>query len=74
TSGGGSGKAEEYILPNSHIAVRLSSIISFQPNGKLFEGEGVAPDIYLEPKQYSDIVGSTDSQLDAAIDYIKSHR
>ncbi|MEM8889982.1 MAG: S41 family peptidase [Bacteroidota bacterium] len=74
TSGGGSGKAEEHILPNSHITVRLSSIISFQPNGKLFEGEGVAPDIYLEPKQYTDIVGNTDSQLDAAIDYIKSHR
>jgi len=74
TSGGGSGKAEDHILPNSHITVRLSSIISFQPNGKLFEGKGVAPDIYLEPKQYTDIVGSTDSQLDAAIDYLKSHR
>ena len=73
-SGGGSGKAEDHILPNSRLTVRLSSIISFQPNGKLFEGEGVTPDLIVEPQFYTDIMGSTDSQLDAAIEYIKSNR
>lgn len=73
-SGGGSGKAEDHLLPQSRLEVRLSSIISFQPNGHLFEGMGVEPDFHVEPKSYTDILGSTDSQLDAAIEYIKANR
>jgi len=63
---GGSGRARAYRLRNSRIEVRLSSMASFQPNGKLYEGNGIAPDVVVE-KTATDFIGKTDSQLAAAI-------
>jgi hypothetical protein len=68
-SGGGSGCKVNYRLGNSKIRVQLSSMASFQPNGKLYEGNGIQPDIYIEPVP-TDFIGKTDTVLDAAIQTI----
>lgn len=65
-SGGGSGCSQEYRLRNSHIRICLSSMASFQPNGKLYDGNGIQPDVMIEPAP-TDFIGKTDSTLEAAI-------
>lgn len=71
TTGGGSGRPITHELPNSKLAVRLSSMVSFQASGELFEGTGVKPDLEVLPA-WSDVTGGTDSQLRAAIDHIRA--
>lgn len=68
-SGGGSGCSRDYRLCNSQIRFRLSSMASFQPNGKLYDGNGIQPDIMIEPVP-TDFIGKTDSLLDAAVQFI----
>ncbi|MEM6633334.1 MAG: S41 family peptidase [Bacteroidota bacterium] len=70
-SGGGSGRAQKYQLDHSVVELQLSSIVSYQPNGELYDGVGVQPDIEVPPKSVSDILKETDSQLDFAIDFLK---
>ncbi|MEM6802599.1 MAG: S41 family peptidase [Bacteroidota bacterium] len=70
-SGGGSGRSQSYQLPNSAFQVKLSSMISFQPEGYLYDGRGVEPDIYVKQTKISDILGETDSQLEYAINYLQ---
>jgi hypothetical protein len=65
-SGGGSGCRESYRLSNSQIKIYLSSMASFQPNGKLYDGNGIKPDVAIEPIP-TDFIGKTDSILQAAI-------
>jgi C-terminal processing protease CtpA/Prc len=48
-SGGGSGRTRGYRLPHSGLELRLSSMASFQPNGKLYDGNGIEPDVLLLP-------------------------
>ena len=67
-SSGGSGRYQRYRLHNSQISIRLSSMASFQPNGKLYDGNGIQPDIIVEPIP-TDFIGKTDSVLDFAIYY-----
>lgn len=64
-SAGGSGCRESYRLLNSRIKINLSSMASFQPNGKLYDGNGIQPDVILEPVP-TDFIGQTDSVLEAA--------
>lgn len=47
-SQGGSGHPERYYLPHSGIVLRLSSMVTFQPCGALYEGRGITPDIHYE--------------------------
>jgi C-terminal processing protease CtpA/Prc len=68
-SGGGSGCAQEYRLSNSGIRIYLSRMASFQPSGELYDGNGVQPDIVVEPLG-TDFIGQTDTALDKAIQYI----
>jgi C-terminal processing protease CtpA/Prc len=65
-SGGGSGRAIPLTLRNSAIALRLSSMASFQRDGKLYDGRGVEPDVMLQPAA-GDWIGKTDTALDAAV-------
>jgi C-terminal processing protease CtpA/Prc len=44
---------------------------SFQPNGKLYDGNGIQPDIVIEPVP-TDFIGRTDTFLDRAIELINS--
>lgn len=65
-SGGDSGRPREFTLPNGLIHVRLSSIVSFQSNGQLYDGNGIKPDVEVKP-QPTDFLGRSDAVLDAAI-------
>jgi hypothetical protein len=69
-SSGGSGRYMKYRLAHSDIGVRLSSMASFQPSGKLYDGNGIQPDVVVEPIP-TDFIGRTDSVLDAAVATIK---
>jgi C-terminal processing protease CtpA/Prc len=39
---------------------------SFQPNGQLYDGNGIQPDILVEPAP-TDFIGQTDTLLETAI-------
>ena len=65
-SGGGSGRSRSEALPNSQLTIRMSTMASFRPNGQRYDGKGVAPDVEMRPI-LSDLLGSTDSVLDAAV-------
>jgi hypothetical protein len=68
-SGGGSGCRQGYRLSNSGIGIHLSRMASFQPNGRLYDGNGIQPDIVVEPFP-TDFIGRTDTVLDKAIDFV----
>jgi C-terminal processing protease CtpA/Prc len=68
-SGGGSGCRKEYRLSNSGIGIHLSRMVSFQPNGQLYDGNGIQPDIFAEAVP-TDFIGEADTVLDTAIKYI----
>ncbi len=65
-SSGGSGRAQPVELPNSRVTVRLSSMASFQPDGRLYDGRGIEPDVVAHPVP-TDFTGATDTVLDAAV-------
>lgn len=65
-SGGGSGRAKPLRLANSNVTLRLSSMASYRPDGKLYDGRGVEPDVEAWPEP-TDVIGRTDSVLDAAV-------
>lgn len=69
-SGGGSGATRYFTLPNSKIKVLLSTMVSFRPNGKLFDSNGVEVDIPVMPAP-DDFLGHSDAVLDRAIEWIR---
>ncbi len=69
-SGGGSGRAIPVTLEHSQLTVRLSSMISYRRDGRLLDGNGVVPDVPVEPRP-EDFVGRSDSVLDAALQRLK---
>lgn len=69
-SGGGSGRSKRYKLKNSLIEIRLSSIVSFQPNGSLYDGVGVYPDIQVPQSRIFDLLKETDTQLEFALKFL----
>jgi hypothetical protein len=66
-SAGGSGRVTEVTLPRSGLRVRLSSMASFRPDGRLYDGCGVEPDVVVHPVAADFLEHGTDTQLDAAI-------
>jgi C-terminal processing protease CtpA/Prc len=69
-SAGGSGATQHFSLPNSGIEITLSSMASFRPNGKLFDGNGIEVDIPVMPTP-DDFLGRSDTVIDRAIKWIK---
>lgn len=65
-SGGGSGRKQLYKLQHSGIEFYLSSMASFRPDGRLYDGRGTEPDVLAEPA-LTDWIGKTDSVLEAAL-------
>jgi len=66
-SGGGSARSKKYTLPNSKLKLKLGSIISYQPNGELYDGNGVSPDVEILPETIQDVINSDNNQLREAI-------
>ncbi len=65
-SGGGNGWMDSYSLPNTKLGFVLCQSAKFLPDGQPYDGMGVAPDILMEVLP-SDILGDSDSVLDAAL-------
>jgi len=70
-SGGGSGRRRSFDLFESNIEISLSSMASFRPNGKLFDGNGIEVDVEVEPAA-EDFVGKGDRALAAALEYLNA--
>jgi C-terminal processing protease CtpA/Prc len=70
TSGGGSGRAIPFRLPNSKLILRLSSMVSFRADGRSIDGRGVEPDVKIEPDA-GDFIGRGDAMLDAALTQLR---
>ncbi len=66
SSGGGSANSETVQLANTPLRVRLGTMVSFQADGKLFDTNGVAPNVVVEPVPEF-FIGGADTQLEAAI-------
>ncbi|MFC1724428.1 S41 family peptidase [candidate division KSB1 bacterium] len=69
-SGGGSGAARSWKLNNSNLRVRLSSMASFQSDGRLFDSRGVEPDMFLGPVPEYFLKNGPDNMLDRAVQII----
>ncbi|KGJ88323.1 S41 family peptidase [Colwellia psychrerythraea] len=69
-SAGMSGANRPVVLANSRLRLNLSSMLSFRPNGKLFEGNGVPVNIKQLPN-YKDYISEQDSVLTAAQTLLK---
>jgi hypothetical protein len=67
---GGSGRAKGHVLPASGLRLQLSTMASFRPDGVLFEGNGVTPDIAVAT-QPGDLVGNSDTALDKARELLR---
>jgi len=69
-TGGGSGAQRVKTLNHSQLRLGLSSMASFQKDGKLFDGNGVEPDIFIEPLPEYFLKNGPDNVLHKAIQYI----
>ena len=66
-SAGGSARSVRHTLGDSEIELKCASMASFQPDGSLYDGNGVAPDIIVEQDPEAYLLGREDTQLEAAI-------
>ena len=65
-SSGGSARSESFTMPGTNLRIRLASMASFQPDGKLYDGNGVIPDQLIEPES-TYFVSGPDKVLQASV-------
>lgn len=63
TTDGSSGNSEWFDLPNSKLAGKISTMVSFQKNGKILDGVGTEPDVKIE-REINQVLWQTDDQLE----------
>lgn len=63
TTDGSSGNSEWIDLPISKLFFKISTMVSFQKNGEIFDGFGTDPDIEIE-RDLKQILWRTDTQLE----------
>ena len=68
-SSGGSARSERHRLQALQEEVRLATMASFQPGGRLYDGNGIEPDVLIKPT-VDELLGETDTILDAALQHI----
>jgi hypothetical protein len=68
-SAGGSGRSRSFVLPRSRLRVVISTMASFRPDGRWYDGVGIAPDIHVPPT-VEDLAAGQDTQLAEAIRYL----
>jgi C-terminal processing protease CtpA/Prc len=69
TTDGSSGNSRELYLNNSNIRVKVSTMLSFQRNGKTLDGNGTLPDIII-PENEAQVLKGVDGQLIKLIEMI----
>lgn len=70
-SGGGSGRSQRVRLAHSGLELRLSTMVSYRPDGRLYDGRGIAPDVTVVPTA-SDVLGRTDRALERALERLRA--
>ncbi|MEL6276512.1 MAG: S41 family peptidase, partial [Bacteroidota bacterium] len=63
TTDGSSGNSEDFYLPHSDLRVNLSTMVSFQKNGKILDGFGTDPDLEI-PRSLDQVLWKEDYQLE----------
>lgn len=69
---GSSGNSQRFELPNSELRGKISTMVSFQKNGKILDGIGTKPDIIIE-RNLDQIFFKEDYQLEKLKEIIKTH-
>lgn len=67
---GSSGNSERFELPNSKLRGKISTMVSYQKNGKILDGIGTEPDILIE-RNMDQIFMKEDFQLKKLLEIIK---
>lgn len=70
TTDGSSGNSQRFELPNSELRGKISTMVSFQKNGKILDGIGTEPDLIIK-RNLNQIFLKEDYQLNALIELIK---
>ncbi|MEM7372376.1 MAG: S41 family peptidase [Bacteroidota bacterium] len=60
---GSSGNSERFTLPNTQLKGKISTMVSFQKDGKVLDGYGTAPDINIS-RDLEQILWKSDTQLE----------
>lgn len=68
-SSGGSARSNGHDIDSLGVEIRLATMVSYAPDGKLYDGNGITPDAHVPPIA-TDLIGHTDTQLDAAIEHL----
>ena len=69
-SSGGSAFTQDVVLGATPLRLRIGSIASFQADGKLFDTNGIRPDVLVEPiPDY--YIGGRDNALEEAVRRIR---
>lgn len=63
TTDGSSGNSEWIDLPNSKLSGEISTMVSFQKDGKILDGYGTKPDIKIE-RDLNQVLWLSDTQLE----------
>ncbi|NQX86579.1 MAG: hypothetical protein HRT67_11875 [Flavobacteriaceae bacterium] len=71
TTNGSSGRSHKFTLQHSKIKIKLSTMLSFQRNGKTLDGNGTQPDLII-PMDETHVLGKSDTQLEQLISHIKT--
>lgn len=71
TSDGSSGNSEKFLLPNSKLKVKLSTMVSFQKDGIILDGFGTKPDIEIQ-RSLDQVLWKEDYQLEKLKELINS--
>ena len=69
TTDGSSGNSEWVDLPNSKLFGKISTMVSFQKDGRVLDGYGTEPDIKIE-RDMNQVLWQSDSQLEKLRDLI----
>ncbi len=71
TTDGSSGNSRILNLKNSNIRIRVSTMLSFQRNGKTLDGNGTIPDIVIQTDE-KQVLDGCDTQLTKLINIINT--
>lgn len=69
---GSSGNSERFELPNSGFRGKISTMVSYQKNGKILDGIGTEPDIFIE-RSLDQILLKEDYQLNKLLEIINQN-
>jgi C-terminal processing protease CtpA/Prc len=69
---GSSGNSERFELPSSKLRGKISTMVSYQKNGKILDGIGTEPDILIE-RNMDQIFMKEDFQLKTLLEIIKQN-